>query len=98
MNFQKVFYDITEENFKTLWDRKERFIMIRNPPYRWNINEQIETVSYLAMGKYIYKWLKKKEVSRKLFRSAGNHSLPVNANWNKSLDLQEKIRKITEDF
>lgn len=29
--------------------------MIRNPPYRWNINEQIETVSYLAMGKYIYK-------------------------------------------
>ena len=60
MNFQKVFYDITEENFKTLWDRKERFIMIRNPPYRWNINEQIETVSYLAMGKYIYKWLKKK--------------------------------------
>lgn len=29
--------------------------MIEHLPYRWNINEQIETASYLAMGKHIYK-------------------------------------------
>lgn len=34
----------------------------------------------------------------KLFRSVGNYSLPVNVNENKSLDFQEKICKIIEDF
>lgn len=30
---------------------------------------------------------------RKPFRFVGNNSLPINANWNKSLDLQEKTCK-----